>query len=112
MIMDMRPLGASSTSIAIYDLGQNNLIAENLEKLVRKLNTLNLPGGVRFTSAGYRNNFYIPEIQEFVVVVNDKHILTNEGKFKLNKVYNNETDLEDLARYFLKVLEVGCGMNF
>lgn len=108
-MMDVR--GTSSITVAVYDLGQNNIIAENLEKLVRKLNSLNLQGGVRFASNGYRNNFYMQEIQEFVVVINDKHILTNEGRFKLNKVYNNENDLEDLARYFLKCLEVGCGIN-
>lgn len=111
MMMEIRPLGASSTTITIYDMAQNSLVAENLEKLVRKLNTFGIPGA-RFTSGGFRNNFYLPEIQEFLVVINDKHLLTNEGRFRLNRVYNNETDLEDLARYFLKCLEVGCGMNF
>jgi len=111
-MMEVRNTVNFSNQIAIYDITRDNLIAENLEKLVRKINSFNLQGGCRFTSAGYKNQFYINEIQEFVVVVNDKHILTNEGKFKLNRVYNNEAELEDLARYFLKCLEVGCGMMF
>lgn len=111
--MNMMQFNNNSTiSLTIYDVVQNNVIADNFERLIRKLNSFNLPNGLRFTNAGYRNNFYIPEIQEFVVVVNDKHILTNEGKFKLNKVYKDEGDFEDLARYFLKCLEVGCGLMF
>ena len=99
----------ASITLQIFDVLPNPTIAENLEYLVRKLNQIT--NSNRFSSKGYQTRYYIPEIQEFVVIVNDQHILCNENKFKLSsKLLTDPSELEDVARYFQKCLEVGCGI--
>ncbi len=97
-----------TVSLQIFDAVPNQTVAQNLDQLVRKLNQLNLP--MRFVSNGYQTKYYIPEINEFIVLVNEQHILTNENRFKLAKPFTNDAEVEDVARYFLKCLEVGCGI--
>lgn len=98
-----------TVSLQIFDIVPNPTVAENLENLVRKLNQIT--NSNRFVSRGYQTKYYLPEIQEFVVLVNDQHILCNENRFKLAaKLLTDPADLEDTARYFLKCLEVGCGI--
>lgn len=97
-------------SLQIFDVLPNQTVADNLEVLVRKLNSL--VSGPKFVSKGYQTKYYMQEIQEFVLLVNDQNILTNENKFKLSKPFSSEAEVEDVARYFLKCLEVGCGFIF
>jgi hypothetical protein len=100
---------SGTVSLQIFDAKTNPTVNDNLEVLVRKLNSMNL--GARFVSKGYQSKYYLQEIQEFVLLVSDKHILTNENKFKLAKTFSSDTEFEDVARYFLKCLEVGCGLH-
>lgn len=98
-----------TVSLQIFDVVPNPTVADNLENLVRKLNQIS--PSTRFVSKGFQTKYYLPEIQEFVLLVNDQHILTNENKFKLAaKALNDPAELEDVARYFIKCLEVGCGI--
>jgi len=97
-----------NVTLQIFDQIPNQTVADNLEILVRKLNQMNT--GFRFVSRGYQTKYYIPEIKEFCLLVNEQHILTNEKRFKLATPFANDNEASDVASYFLKCLEVGCGI--
>jgi len=98
----------NAISLSVFDPAASNIMAQSLEILVQKLNQIS--SRVKFTSGGVQNKFYMQEISEFVLLVNNEHILTNENKFKLNKIYQDEKEIDDLARYFQKVLETAIGL--
>ena len=101
----------ATVTLQIFDAVQNQTVAQNFDQLVRKLNQLSQ--NFRFVSNGFQTGYCCPEIPEFVIVVTnnkEQHILTNENKFKLARPLSNEVEVEDVARYFIKCLEVGCGI--
>jgi len=101
---DIGRLG-NNINITIHDAAFNDIVAQNLEMLVRKLNSYSFLRGARFTSGGFQRNYYMKEIPEFVVLINNQHILTSDKKFRLAQTYQTEKDIDELAKYFLSVLE-------
>jgi hypothetical protein len=104
----IRNLGGRSVNLTAFDPVGNHIMARNLDLVVEKLNSIT---GTNFTSGGVKNQEYMKEIPEFVLLVNNEHILTNENKFKLTNTYSNDHEIEEVAKYFVTFLDAAIGLK-
>lgn len=96
--------------VDIYDpLGRASLIEENLKAVFRKLNSRGI--SCFFSVGSSDNRLYKDQYNELILHVNDTHALTNKDRFKLDRPIS-DAELDVVAEFFLRTLEVACFYKF
>lgn len=95
-----------SVKVDIFDpLGRASVIEENLKLVFRKLNIKGV--NCLFSVVSSQNTMYMDQINELVLYINERHALTNKERFRLDR-NNTDADLEVIADFFIRTLDVAC----
>jgi len=111
MTTQRKSIANTTITLEAFDNIPSQIMGENLEKLAYSLTQKLSKSNVIFVSKGYTQNFYNPQISEFILMLNDQ-ILSHEKKFNLDKVYETQEQMDALADFFIKIFDTALGWEF
>ena len=102
-----------SVKLAIFDANitdWNKPVFQNTQNISNRLNSLGTNCNFNIE---VNKRAYINEIPEACILVNDTHVLTNKDNFRIPRdVFLSEQEVDNVARFILRCLEVGCRYRF